>query len=60
MSTPLQQLLQDTEALVDGAALPTRRSALKAALGVGYVAAAGPLMAQTAVKTLPRGWSAAR
>ncbi len=55
MSTPLQQLLQDTEALVDGAALPTRRSALKAALGVGYVAAAGPLMAQTAVKTSAEG-----
>lgn len=51
----LQQLLQDTQALLDGASLPTRRSALKAALGVGYVAAAGPLMAQTAVKTSAEG-----
>jgi carboxymethylenebutenolidase len=29
----------------------TRRTALKAALGVGYAAAAGPLMAQTAIRT---------
>lgn len=51
----MQQLVQDTQALLDGAGLPTRRSALKAALGVGYVAAAGPLMAQTAVKTSAEG-----
>jgi len=51
----MQQLVQDTQALLDGASLPTRRSALKAALGVGYVAAAGPLMAQTAVKTSAEG-----
>lgn len=31
--------------------LATRRAALKAALGVGYAAAAGPLMAQSAVRT---------
>jgi len=29
----------------------SRRTALKAALGVGYTAAAGPLMAQTAIRT---------
>jgi carboxymethylenebutenolidase len=29
----------------------TRRIALKAALGIGYAAAAGPLMAQTAIRT---------
>jgi carboxymethylenebutenolidase len=31
--------------------LATRRTALKAALGVGYTAAAGPLMAQSAIRT---------
>lgn len=31
--------------------LATRRAALKAALGVGYAAAAGPLMAQSAIRT---------
>ena len=51
----LQQRLQDTEALLDGATLPTRRAALRAALGVGYVAAAGPVMAQTAIKTPAEG-----
>lgn len=51
----MRQLVQDTEALVEGAAWPTRRAALKAALGVGYVAAAGPLMAQTAVRTSAEG-----
>lgn len=51
MNPAMQQLVQDTEALVQGAPHPSRRSALKAALGVGYVAAAGPLMAQTAIKT---------
>ena len=51
MHAPLRQLVQDTEALVDGARLPTRRTALRAALGMGYVAAAGPVMAQTAIKT---------
>jgi carboxymethylenebutenolidase len=34
---------------------PTRRTALKAALGVGYAAAAMPIMAQTAVKTSAEG-----
>ena len=43
--------IEDTEALLHDTALPTRRRALQAALGVGYVAAAGPVMAQTAIKT---------
>ena len=51
MDSSLRQLLQDTEALLPHQAAPTRRKALQAALGVGYVAAAGPLMAQTAIKT---------
>jgi carboxymethylenebutenolidase len=47
-------LFDDTQALLGGrihAAGATRRVALKAALGVGYAAAAVPLMAQTAIKT---------
>ena len=52
MNLTLKQLLQDTEALLAPPSRePSRRTALKAALGVGYVAAAGPVMAQTAVKT---------
>lgn len=35
--------------------LPNRRSAMKAALGVGYAMAAVPLMAQTAIKTPAEG-----
>ena len=49
-----EDLKNDFDALLPGrtdAAGPTRRTALKAALGVGYTAAAGTLMAQTAVKT---------
>lgn len=47
-------LLNDAQALLGrrpDAAGPTRRVALKAALGVGYAAAALPVMAQTAIKT---------
>ena len=33
----------------------SRRTALKAALGVGYAATAMPIMAQTAIKTSPEG-----
>ena len=33
----------------------TRRTALKVALGVGYAAAAAPIMAQTAIKTTAAG-----
>jgi carboxymethylenebutenolidase len=45
---------QDLDALLPGQSTElgaTRRTALKAALGVGYAAAAAPLMAQTAIKT---------
>ena len=51
MHLTTRQLVQDTEALLQGARQPSRRAALKAALGVGYVAAAGPVMAQSAIKT---------
>lgn len=35
--------------------VPTRRTALKAALGMGYAAAASPVMAQTAIRTSSEG-----
>ncbi|MFP8834218.1 dienelactone hydrolase family protein [Hydrogenophaga sp. XSHU_21] len=47
-------LTRDAEALLPGTSTEsgaTRRTALKAALGVGYAAAAAPLMAQTGIKT---------
>ena len=51
--------IQDTQALLhhDGQAIsePTRRLALQSALGLGYAAAAMPLMAQTAIKTSAEG-----
>jgi carboxymethylenebutenolidase len=53
-----KDLIDDTQALLGGrigANGTTRRVALKAALGVGYAAAAVPLMAQTAVKTPSAG-----
>ena len=49
-----RQLIEDTQALLDardGASGSTRRWALQAALGLGYAAAAAPIMAQTAIKT---------
>jgi len=49
-----RDLTRDAEALLPGTsseAGATRRTALKAALGVGYAAAAVPLMAQTAIRT---------
>jgi carboxymethylenebutenolidase len=49
-----EDLQKDFDALLPGASTAegaTRRTALKAALGVGYAAAAGPLMAQTAIRT---------
>ena len=49
-----EKYVQDLEALVPGQSTTegaTRRTALKAALGVGYAASALPLMAQTAIKT---------
>ena len=47
-------LKNDFDSLLPGTATEpgaTRRTALKAALGVGYAAAATPLMAQTAIRT---------
>lgn len=49
-----EDLKTDFDSLVPGQtgeAGPSRRTALKAALGVGYAAAAMPIVAQTAVKT---------
>jgi carboxymethylenebutenolidase len=48
-----EDLENDLHALLPGSSGPgtSRRTALKAALGVGYAAAAGPLMAQTAIRT---------
>lgn len=49
-----RQLIEDTQALLntqDTASGTTRRLALQAALGLGYAAAAAPIMAQTAIKT---------
>ncbi|MDM7950220.1 dienelactone hydrolase family protein [Hydrogenophaga sp.] len=51
-------LTQDLDALLPGqsnAQGTTRRTALKAALGVGYAASALPIMAQTAIKTPSTG-----
>lgn len=53
-----RHLTRDAEALLPGTSTEdgaTRRTALKAALGVGYAAAAAPLMAQTAIKTSADG-----
>ena len=44
-------LFQDADALLPGRGATTRRAALKAALGVGYTAAAGAAIAQTAIRT---------
>ena len=53
-------LIQDGQALLDARELttPSRRTALKAAIGVGYAAAALPIMAQTAIKTPADGLTA--
>ena len=53
-----QDQKNDFDALLPGASTEAganRRTALKAALGVGYAAAALPVMAQTAVKTSAEG-----
>jgi carboxymethylenebutenolidase len=55
--------IADSQALLDtrqpsAGAAATRRTALKAALGVGYAAATLPIMAQTAVKTSAEGLTA--
>ncbi len=54
-------LKKDFDSLLPGSSTEqgaTRRTALKAALGVGYAAAAGPIMAQTAVRTPADGLTA--
>lgn len=56
-----QSQTQDLSALLPGQSTEagtTRRTALKAALGVGYAAAALPIMAQTAIKTSADGLTA--
>ena len=56
MLTPDQT--QDFDALLPGQSTvlgASRRTALKVALGVGYAAAATPIMAQTAIKTSSEG-----
>lgn len=50
--------IEDTQALLNSTAsrgTTTRRLALQSALGIGYAAAALPLMAQTAIKTSREG-----
>ena len=54
-------LITDSQALLDAKASQghaTRRTALKAALGVGYAASVLPVMAQTAIKTSTDGLTA--
>ncbi|WP_066259263.1 dienelactone hydrolase family protein [Hydrogenophaga flava] len=54
-------LITDSQALLDAKASQghaTRRTALKAALGVGYAASVLPVMAQTAIKTSADGLTA--
>ena len=48
-------LKTEFDALLPEAAPPSRRTAIKAALGVGYAAAVMPIMAQTAIKTSAEG-----
>jgi len=54
-----RNLIEDTHALLHSthasSTAPTRRLALQTALGLGYAAAAAPLMAQTAIKTSGEG-----
>ena len=50
--------LNDSLALLDSNGqpiMPTRRAAIKAALGVGYAASVMPIMAQTAIRTSSEG-----
>jgi carboxymethylenebutenolidase len=50
-------LIQDTQALLNSKdeSVPTRRLALQTALGLGYAAAAMPLVAQTTIQTSSEG-----
>lgn len=61
MLNETQTQTQDLSALLPGQSTEagaTRRTALKAALGVGYAAAALPIMAQTAINTPATGLTA--
>jgi len=60
---PTTDLIRDSRALLNAtdateATAPSRRTALKAALGMGYAAAALPIMAQTAIQTPATGLTA--
>jgi carboxymethylenebutenolidase len=55
LHTDTQGLLNVSEEGLNHPASTTRRVALKAVLGVGYAAAALPVMAQTAIKTPAQG-----
>jgi carboxymethylenebutenolidase len=55
---PISLIAQDLQALLPGSSTEsgtTRRTALKAVLGVGYAAATMPIVAQTAIKTPAAG-----
>lgn len=55
--------IQDTHALLNSTSAshaPTRRLALQTALGIGYAAAAVPMMAQTAIQTSAEGLTTGR
>ena len=55
--------IEDTHALLNSTSAshaPTRRIALQTALGIGYAAAAMPLMAQTAIQTSAEGLTTGR
>ena len=55
--------IEDTHALLNSTSAshaPTRRLALQTALGIGYAAAAVPLMAQTAIQTSAEGLTTGR
>ena len=61
MPMPFDDLRSDVHSLLPGRSTEagaTRRTALQAALGLGYAAAAAPLMAQTAVTTPADGLDA--
>jgi carboxymethylenebutenolidase len=58
LSATTQNQITDAQSLLDSSSdhhTATRRTALKVALGVGYTAAAGDIMAQTAIKTVSTG-----
>ena len=58
LNETIQDQITDAQALLDSSSerhTATRRTALKVALGVGYTAAAGNILAQTAVKTSSDG-----